>query len=317
MTAEPAQLPHPGQKAFRDPIPYAGALVAMVLFAGNYIAGRHAAGLGFSPADLVALRYGIAAVATLPLLLRHGSVAQLGGIGWRRGLALVVFAGAPYTAIGFAGLALAPAGHGAVLNPGAMMVAGVVLSAVFLGEPLRAPVLAGMAAVLAGLVLVAGGGIAHGDPAVRIGDLLLAGSGLQYAIFMILVRRWKIGALQGTAAINLLSALIWLPPYLATTGMSLFDRLPLVDILLQAGLQGIVIGVLAGILYVHAVGSLGPARAAFFPASLPVLGTVLAALLLGEPMTLLQAGGALAVCAGMIVALKPARRREPAISRRA
>ncbi len=302
-------VPEPDRLAFRGLFPYAGAILAMLLFAGNYIAGRHAADRGFHPAALVALRYAIAAVATLPLLLRHGPVSRLAGVGWRKGVLLTLLAGAPYTALGFAGLALAPAGHGAVLNPGAMMVAGVALSAVFLREALRAPVLAGMAVVLAGLVLVAGSGIVQADPEVRIGDLLLAGSGLQYAIFMILVRRWRIGALQGTAAINLISAILWLPSYLLLTGTGMFERLPVADIAFQAVLQGIVIGVIAGVLYIHAVGALGPARAAFFPASLPVIGTVLAAILLGEPMTLPQIGGALAVCAGMVLALVPPRRR--------
>ena len=302
-------VPEPDRHAYRDVLPYAGAILAMLLFAGNYIAGRHAAGRGFLPADLVALRYAIAAAATLPLLLRHGPVSRLAGIGWRQGVILTLLAGAPYTALGFAGLALAPAGHGAVLNPGCMMVAGVILSAIVFRERAGAGALAGMAIVIAGLVLVAGGGIAQGSVDVRIGDLLLAGSGLSYAVFMILVRRWRIGALQGTAAINLISAVLWLPPYLLLAGTGMFDRLPLADILFQAVLQGIVIGVIAGVLYIHAVGALGPARAAFFPASLPVIGTVLAALLLGEPMTLPQIGGALAVCAGMVLALVPPRRR--------
>ncbi|MBN9529731.1 MAG: DMT family transporter [Alphaproteobacteria bacterium] len=306
-------VPEPGRHAYRDILPYAGAILAMLLFAGNYIAGRHAAGRGFLPADLVALRYAIAAAATLPLLLRHGSVSHLAGIGWRKGAILTLLAGAPYTALGFAGLALAPAGHGAVLNPGCMMVAGVFLSAVVFRERPGAGALAGMAIVIAGLVLVAAGSIVQGSAPgsvdVRIGDLLLAGSGLQYAIFMILVRRWRIGALQGTAALNLISAILWLPPYLLLTGTGMFERLPLADIAFQAVLQGIVIGVIAGVLYIHAVGALGPARAAFFPASLPVIGTVLATILLGEPMTLPQIGGALAVCAGMVLALAPPRQR--------
>jgi drug/metabolite transporter (DMT)-like permease len=70
--------------------------------------------------------------------------------------------------------------------------------------------------------------------------------------------------------------------------------------LMQAFWQGLFIGGLGFVLYSYALSVLGPARGAMFPPLNPVLGVILAALILGETVTGLQVAGLVTVLAGML-----------------
>ena len=94
-----------------------------------------------TPWDLAALRFGVAGPLLLPIVVRHG-LGGAAGIGWGRALVLAITAGAPYTLILYAGLALAPAGHGAVIITGATPLVSTLLVWLWLGDrplPLSRP----------------------------------------------------------------------------------------------------------------------------------------------------------------------------------
>ena len=71
---------------------------------------------------------------------------------------------------------------------------------------------------------------------------------------------------------------------------------------LQAIAQGILAGPAAMYLFAVSIQRLGVARAAVFPATVPVLTLLLGWLLIGEPPTTLQAAGLAAVLAGFYLA---------------
>src|SRR5262245_17968636 len=82
-------------------------VVAMLLYAGQFVISRWSLQRTLAVWDLAALRFTAAGLLLLPIVLRHG-LRGAAGIGWGRAAALAVAAGAPYTLILFAGLALAP-----------------------------------------------------------------------------------------------------------------------------------------------------------------------------------------------------------------
>lgn len=89
----------------------AGA-VAALLYGGQFVITRWRMQRTLSLWDLAALRFAVAGLLMLPVVLRHG-IAGVAGIGWKRSLVLAITAGAPYTLIMQAGLVVAPAAHGA------------------------------------------------------------------------------------------------------------------------------------------------------------------------------------------------------------
>jgi drug/metabolite transporter (DMT)-like permease len=74
------------------------------------------------------------------------------------------------------------------------------------------------------------------------------------------------------------------------------------EALFQALYQGLGVGLLANALYSHCYAVMGPGRAAIFPPLVPVLGTLLAALVLAEALSAGQFLGMALVVSGMLLA---------------
>src|SRR5690242_11150834 len=81
--------------------------------------------------DLAALRFTVAGLLSLPIVLRR---PPIGAAAWRRIAVLSIAAGAPYTLIMYAGLTHAPAAHGAVIITGATPLVAGLLAWMWLGE---------------------------------------------------------------------------------------------------------------------------------------------------------------------------------------
>jgi drug/metabolite transporter (DMT)-like permease len=275
-------------------------LVAMLLYAGQFVLSRWTIQRTLSLWDLAALRFAAAGLLLLPVVVRHG-LAGAAGVGWGRSLALTITAGGPYTLIMFAGLSLAPAGHGAVIIPGATPVVSTLLVWLWFGErpwPVR---LAGLVLVVVGLGLVGWPGIS-GAAGERtwLGDLLFVVAGVLWGLFTVLARRWQVDPLRATAMMWVL-ALAYLPFY----GFAAHDRLltaPRGEILFQVIYQGVGVAIVALVLYAWAIRVLGASFASLFMPLIPVLGMLLAVPVLGEVPARVQLVGVVAVSVGMALA---------------
>jgi drug/metabolite transporter (DMT)-like permease len=80
---------------------------AAVFWAVGFVAARHGIAAGFSPADIVLHRFVWAGLAFLPLIVREG-IADLGSVGWRRGVLLTLIGGPPFSHLSYAGFLLVP-----------------------------------------------------------------------------------------------------------------------------------------------------------------------------------------------------------------
>jgi len=87
-------------------------LGAALFWALGFVATRHGLKVGFTPADLLMHRFLWSGLAFLPFVLRAG-VGDLCGIGWSRGLALMVLGGPVMSIISYTGSCLYPWGMAA------------------------------------------------------------------------------------------------------------------------------------------------------------------------------------------------------------
>ena len=124
--------------------------------------------------------------------------------------------------------------------------------------------------------------------------------GIEWGLFTLVVRRWQLDALATAAAVSLLS-LVYVPVYLLVLHRWVF-AVPLAELLLQAGYHGVLLTVLAFAAYAFAIRRLGAGTAAIATAAIPVLGTVLAIVLVRESPSLTTWIGLAAVCLGIAVA---------------
>jgi drug/metabolite transporter (DMT)-like permease len=275
-------------------------LLGIAIYAGQFVITRWSLQRTLSLWDVAALRFAVAGVCMLPLLLRYG-VRDAAGLGWTRAIVLGITVGAPYTLVLFAGLTLAPAAHGAVIISGGTPIMSALLMALWQGERLSAARIAGLATIVVGLILVGWPALSEGGGGhVWLGDLLLLGAAALWGTFTALTGRWHVDPLRGAAVVWVL-ALAYLPFYLALAPARLLTAPP-GEVVFQAVYQGIGVAVLALFFYTYASRALGPTRASLFMPLIPVMSVLLGVPVLGEIPSLVQVVGILMVSGGMAVA---------------
>ena len=136
----------------------------------------------------------------LPWLLRKG-LADLGGVGWGRGLALPLCIGPLFMAVAAWGFQYAPLAHGAVLQPSTTDLVATVVAVLFFGERAGRGQWVGLGVVILGLGLIGRAGGAGAEGAWR-GQLLFVLAGFMGAGMTLLISVW---ALPGFAAIAAVS----------------------------------------------------------------------------------------------------------------
>ena len=273
---------------------------AALFWALGFVATRHGLKVGFTPPDLLMHRFVWSGFAFLPLVLRAG-IGNLCGIGWGRGLVLMVLGGPVMSLISYTGFLFVPLGHGSVIQPSSATLGGLLFAAVFLHERVPPSRVLGAVVIVAGLAVIGAESIGHIGAAGVLGDLLFVMTGMMFAVFGTLLRHWRVSAFAAATAISVVS-LALLPLYAASGGFARVAALGLTENVLQALGQGLLAGPAAMYLFAFSIQTLGVARAAVFPATVPALTILIGWLLLGEPPTALQAAGLVTVLCGFYLA---------------
>jgi drug/metabolite transporter (DMT)-like permease len=163
--------------------------------------------------------------------------------------------------------------------------------------------LIGTSVIIAGIALIAGSGLAGGTGGEWRGDLLFVSAGTAWAVFTVLVKRWKIDPMAGTAAVCVLSAAFVIPGYLLWASPDRLVAIGFEALAAQIVVQGLLAGAVAVIAYGKAVESLGAGRAAIFPALVPAFSVVIGMPVTGEVPTTPQLIGIGVVSIGLLLAL--------------
>ncbi len=266
---------------------------------------------GMWAADLTLLRFVVAGVILLPVLMRYGAMS-LAGSGWPRGLALLATGGPLFILPQAAGYMYAPLAHGGVIAPATVTIASTIMAAIFLRERLTKAHVIGAALVITGIVLISWQGL-YATPGSRtwIGDILFVASSMLWAIFTVLLRLWRLAALRAIAVVSVLSALVMIPGYWLFVGLPHLLSLPVRSLVVQGLLQGGLQGVVGIIGYSHAIRVLGVSRAVLFPASVPAVSILIGIPILNEIPATEQIIGVVLVTVGLMYAVGAFQRRRP------
>ena len=279
--------------------------ITMALGASISFAAARAGILGGLAADdMIFARYVVAGLVMLPALI-HWGLPDLAGIGWRRGIALSVCGGVPFALLQTGGYAFAPLAHGAVIAPSTVTILSTIVAGWLLGETLTRSHLAGAVFVLAGILMIGWQGIAdrHTGETVWIGDLLFFVSSVLWAGFTVLIRYWKVDAIRATAVVAVISLCFFGPAYLVYRGPGHLAALPLVPLVFQGVVQGLVQAVLTIMAYNRSIAILGVSRAVLFPALVPAMSILIGIPAIGEIPNGLQIAGLVTVSIGMMLAV--------------
>lgn len=276
------------------------ALLSVLMFSNFTLVSR----LGFSSSltlpDLAALRFGIGGVLLSPVLFRYG----LAGVRRRDAAALAFFGGLGFALAAYAGFSLAPAAHGAVLLHGTLPLFTYVLLAVSAQPGPRYRSL-GIAVIAIGIALMAYDSVVGTSVRQLAGDGFLLLASLLWSSYGVFARRLGLPPAQGAAIVAGFSLCGFLPVYAFLPGKALL-AVGVHELLLQAVVQGVLIGAVSIFVYTRAVAALGPARTALFTAAVPCVTTLAAMPLLSEFPSVVGAAGVAVVTLGMVLAMRHA-----------
>lgn len=273
---------------------YAGAVVTVLIWATWVLATRHTAATPLGTIDIGLIRYGVPAILLAPVWLRTGLLPK--DVPLRLVIVMVAGAGALFFQVTAAALHVTPAAPGGILLGGSMPLATALIGIALFGERPDRMRLLGLAAIVAGVVILLAASLQKSGMTMT-GFLLLPIGATLWAGFTHAFRRSGLSALQGAALIAVWSFLIHLG-LAALYGTHLADA-SLPDLALQITSQGILSGLIATFAFGTAIRALGSSQAAAFTAITPVLATLGGAVFLGERFGFAEITAALVVGAGV------------------
>lgn len=283
---------------------YCAAGVAVLIAASYPVATRAGVTGSFTAQELVTLRFGVGALLFLPYLaLCFRAIPRAT---WQRGLALTLFQGAGMGALVIFGLQLAPASHAAALGPGVNPAWVALLGFLVFARRPTARVIIGATLCASAVGVLALWHASTFNARTLTGDAMFLAASALGALYVLQLRHWGVGTVQGAAIVSLYSAAIVLPWHFWSSPEAL-PRVATPELLWQVLWQGVLIGCVALLALNHAVLRLGAERSSAFVALVPVLSAVLGVIFLGEIPSAPEMAAFVAISAGVSIAAAPAK----------
>jgi len=279
------------------------ALLLIVTLWGTFPATAKLALAALPPVLLTAVRSSIAAVFLVVLLLR-ADVSAFRGLGrdsLRRFVTLGFFGLVVSTNLSYLGIYTTTAANAAILQAVGPVIIALGARA-YLGERLAPGQLAGVAVSMLGVLLVVTDGrlAALRPEDLRAGDFITLLGMVGWAVFTVYGKRVLLLHSPALATAASYSAGAVMMAALAALTMPLFPRPRLTSAVAWAVvLYQAFFGAVAHVWWYRAIERVGPSRSGVFMNVTPIIGVVLAALLLGEPIGRWQVAGAVCVLAGV------------------
>ena len=282
--------------------PHALLAMACLMWAGNWVAAR-AIRFDSGPNVMALGRWMVALLIIFPLAwphLRH-DWPVIRANRWLLVL-LSVIGGAGYNALSYAGVAQTSAINAMLLNATVpFFIMG--LSWLALGETMRRSQIVGMMLCFAGAfwVIVAGDMTRAATLAFNPGDLIVCLAMLLWAAYTVLIikRPFAIHPTSFVAVLSLISVLALVPPVAWEAGTRALNLTP--TVIACYIYMGIGPSVLCFLFWNRGVAAIGPNRSGMFLNLVPVLGSALSAIVLGERPEVHHAVGFALVLAGLAV----------------
>lgn len=286
-----------------QPSPYLLLSLTALFWSGNYVTAR-AMHASMPPVALSFWRWLLAAAILAPFCWRP-VLAQWDVL--RRHGGLIVVLGllgvASFNTLVYIGLQQTTATHGVLLNS-AIPVLIILIGAGCFGQRLNLLQSVGLLVSLGGVVTI----ISHGDWAVlqafslNVGDLWIMAAVVCWAVYTVLLRN-RPAELQPMAFLGatvVIGVVAIFPLYVweLWRGRS-FDLTP--GNLAALGYVGLFPSVLAYFFWNRGVAEVGAAKAGLFIHLMPVFGTLLSVLFLGEQLYLYHVVGIAAILTGIVL----------------
>lgn len=279
---------------------YLFVLITMCIWGGFTIFSRLNLHWHVSAWDLVAMRFAIAFLILMPILIYKKDLAFL----WHpRPVILALTGGLAYCLTVYTAFLQAPAAHAAIFLNGCIPLCTAVAAYLLFRQPFDKHTWLSLTIMLSALALMSYLMLHDQASALRLGDLLFFISAVWWGIFTVLLKQWKLSAWHSMASVAIWSAIIYLPIYILFIPKHFQEAEPL-HLLIQGLFHGVLVVIIATLTYVAAIERLGAFKTGSIVTLAPFMAAVIAVPLLDERLNAAIACGLVGMGVG---ALQPWR----------
>lgn len=260
---------------------YLFVCITMCIWGGFTILSRLNLHWHVSAWDLVAMRFAIAFLILMPVLIYKKDLAFL----WHpRPVILALTGGLAYCLTVYTAFLHAPAAHAAIFLNGCIPLCTAVAAYLLFKQPFDKHTWLSLSIMLSALALMSYLMLHEQASAFGLGDVLYFLSAVWWGIFTVLLKQWKLSAWHSMASVAIWSALIYLPIYILFIPKHFQEAEP-VHLLVQGVFHGVLVVIIATLTYVAAIERLGAFKTGSIVTLAPFIAAVIAVPLLNEPLS--------------------------------
>ena len=260
---------------------YLFVCITMCIWGGFTILSRLNLHWHVSAWDLVAMRFAIAFLILMPVLIYKKDLAFL----WHpRPVILALTGGLAYCLTVYTAFLQAPAAHAAIFLNGCIPLCTAVAAYLLFKQPFDKHTWLSLIIMLSALALMSYLMLHEQASAFGLGDVLYFLSAVWWGIFTVLLKQWKLSAWHSMASVAIWSALIYLPIYILFIPKHFQEAEP-VHLLVQGVFHGVLVVIIATLTYVAAIERLGAFKTGSIVTLAPFIAAIIAVPLLNEPLS--------------------------------
>lgn len=285
-------------------------MVVVAFFWGAGFTSSKAAVSDVPPLVTATMRYALASLVLIPVLLREqrgGSLSSLPRRApWGALLTLALTAVVAYNVLYFVGLTYAPSSDSILLIPTTNPIWTIIFASLIVAERPGSRTLIGIGIALIGMALVLVGGFNGSLSGERFfGNVLFIVASIVFGLSHVMSRLTtrRISPIEATTLSGIIGGFTMAILALAINGFdSLLDAPPLYWF--NIGLVAFGTTALGYVLFYRSIQRIGPGPTSFYTNLVPLVGLALSAIFLGEIPTPLQVMGGIIMLAAVIWATR-------------
>ncbi len=279
---------------------YIYLLMTMCIWGGFTLTARLNVLWHISAWDIVALRFALAFLILVPILLYRREMAFLMK---KEPFILAMIGGVIYCLVAYSAFHYAPTAHAAIFLNGSIPICTAIAAFFLMNQAFDKHTWISLLIMISALTLMSVLMYQETGVPFGFGDLLFFLGAILWAIFTVLLRKWQLSAWHAMTGVAIWSAIIYLPIYILFLPKHLTEPEPS-HLFLQTIFHGIFVVIVATLTYVAAIKRLGAFKAGSISNLAPFIAAVLAVPLLNEPLNIAMICGLVGMAIG---ALQPWR----------
>ena len=279
---------------------YLYVAITMCIWGGFTITSRLNAIWHISPWDITALRFTLAFLILMPILLYKNDTAFLFK---KEPFILAMIGGVAYCLTCYSAFQFVPAAHAAVFLNGCIPLCTALAGFILYKQPFDQHTWLSLGIMLSAIFVMSILMYEETGVAFGIGDLLFVLAAVLWGTFTVLLRQWKLSAWHSMAGVAIWSAIVYVPIYIVFLPKHLDQASP-AHLVMQTLFHGIFVVIIATLAYVEAIKRLGAFKTGSIVTLAPFIAAIIAVPLLNEPLSIAMMCGLVGMGIG---ALQPWR----------